>query len=171
MFSATQSITPLRDYSDSFRIHKTPRPRTINAKPACWSQNLVTNLSSDCFQVLTQEFYTSQGYKLENIVENKDYNSLNFADRNSENHALLVVCSKHQQSIDIAMVKEFCNHAADINAAESNFVTQGMFTSGALDFCARKEVKLISNRELLSAILKLDTSLQSTLLDQINSIS
>lgn len=167
MFSATQSITPLKDYGTDLNVRKTERPQNIEAKPACWSQNLIADLDHDQLLDLVQRLYEHKGFTVINNTTGEEFSTLNFHAEQNPNYNLLLATASQTDSVSIAVVKNFCDQAEQSSASESVFVTQGSFSSGALDYCARKPVSLISNRELLSLILKLDATIQSDLLAKI----
>ncbi len=162
MFSATQSITPLKDFSSDLEIRKTKRPQNIEAKPACWSQNLIADLAHEKLDELTQNIYQRKGFTLIRKTSHENVSTLTFHAEKNPNYSLMISTGCQTESISIATVKHHCDQTAQ--ASESAFITQSNFSSGALDYCARKPVTLISNRELLSLIVKLDSSSQSELL-------
>lgn len=162
MFSATQSITPLRGFSSDLEIRKIERPQNIEAKPACWSQNLIATLQDDKLDALVQNIYEHKGFTLIDKTPGKEFSALTFHAEENPNYSLSIATVSQAGNISIAMIKSFCDQTE--HAAESVIITQSNFSSGALDYCARKPVTLISNRELLSLILKLDASKQNELL-------
>jgi len=163
MFSATQSITPLKDFSNDLEIRTTERPQNIEAKPACWSQNLIAVLTHDKLDELVQYVYEAKGFTVISKMCNKNVSTLKFHAEKNPNDFLTISTVSQADSISIARVKSHCDQTE--TSSESIFITQGSFSSGALDYCARKPVTLISNRELLSLIVKLDASTQSELLE------
>ncbi len=166
MFSATQSITPLKDYASDLEIRNTARPRNIEAKPACWSQNLIADLKHGQLTEVIQSLYQHKGFTISNKTCDEEFSTLIFHAEKDSSYSLMLAAASHAESVSIAMVKNFCDQAEQASSSESVFVTQGTFSSGALDYCARKPVTLISNRELLSLILQLDATTQTALLHQ-----
>lgn len=143
MFSATQQIDTSAFTSLSFPKKQSPKTFTTNKKPSRWSLTVVTTLSDERFTALCHWYAEHLGF-----------------DGNLQVKTQL-------EWVDIKDARDLIMATSKTCATEAMLVTAGRFSSGTIDFCKNKPIKLRTSHDVFDAIVSMSPSEQEQLIKEI----
>ena len=148
----------------------TPRaraePTTVSGKPTAWSLDLLQSLDWKRFEEVVAAYFRESNFRCETISHGPDGGvdaRLYFGDQTSP--VGVVQCKAWgSRQVGVAPVRELLGVMAHENVKRGYFAATGVFSDEAIRFAAANPIRLISGRDFLAAVAKMDADRSAKLL-------